>query len=318
MLHRVSTPDRVHFVALSDGVGSHACDWAASETAVNSAAECFSGADGTVQDRLRIALDRAHQDVHDLTGKKAGATATLVLLAWAEGEDVARFLCVGDSRLYKISLAGVEMLTEDDSVSVPLKIDGKVVLGAGAVKFTSGITRAVGFASLGDVEVLEVPLLNGEMLAAVTDGFHELSGFEGKLESLFDHTDLAAGCKSELVRAHVVGGRDDASAVLLRRSEFPQSDRDEYMSAIRAGTCFREAGLYKHLMARVCVDHVAGAVADGLIEEIDCCLDYMLTHNIVPIGEELLPSLDILAESREVHAKAVLDKFVGLVMKGRS
>lgn len=313
VLHEVLGPRRMHFVALSDGVGTHSHDWAASEMACRTARDAFLACDGSTPDRLERAVRLAHQAVQNLEGKAAGATATLILLTWTEGEDRARFIGVGDSRLYRITVAGVECLTRDDTLSVPVRIDGELVLDGGSVKFTPGLTRAVGYASLGDIEIEDVDFRNGDMLAAVTDGFHELSGFEGRLGAVYDAIDPEAGIRRELVATHGVHGRDDASLVMLRRAGSPEGDHDEYLSIMERGLDAPEGGKPKHLMLWVCLDRMIELAECDDHEGIVTITGYMRGHGLAPTRALALPLLDLLAESNQASAKAALDSVVSLV-----
>lgn len=317
VLHDIAAPARTHLVALSDGVGAHECDWAASEQACRSAVAAFAEADGEIDERLAQAVHCAHQDVQDLEGKAAGATATLVLVACTEGEDVAHYLSVGDSRLYRVGAGGVELLTDDDSISIPVKLGGEVVIEAGAVKFAAGLTRAIGFGSLGDVEVAEIPLCNGEMLAAVTDGYHELPGFESRLAAAFDRIDLATGIRHELVAAHGQSGRDDATIALLRRSDMPSDDLSDYLGVLREAVDIREAGLFSHLMALVCLRELDELVSEGDLAGLSERLEYMKRFDITPARPEIMPILDRMAESVAPETKPLLDALVELAKRAR-
>ena len=261
VLYGVVGPGRTHFAALSDGVGSHSCDWVASETACRVAHDAFVAQERPAVDRLERAVRCAHEVVNALEGRAAGATATLVLLAWTEGENVARYMSVGDFRLYRVSVDGVERLTRDDTMSVPVRINGEIVLQGGSVKFAPGLTRAVGYASLGDVEVGEVAFRNGDMLMAVTDGFHELPGFAGKVGTVYDSVDLDSAISHELEGLHRVLGRDDASLVVWRRAGTPVDNPGIYLSALDRGVDVREVGGARHLMVEVCLERVEALVA---------------------------------------------------------
>lgn len=317
VMHEITSPSHTHVFALSDGVGAHEHDWAASETTCRSVMDVVTRADGDLPSRLLNAVQRAHQDVQDLEGRSAGATATLVLFAWTEGESTAHFISIGDSRLYRVGASGVELLTEDDSKSIPAKIGGKVVTEAGVVKFVPGLTRAIGYASLGDVEVAQVSLRNGEMLAAVTDGFHELMGFEGRLRALFDHTNLAEGTRRELVGVHASNGRDDATMALLRSSQFPESEYDEYLNALRSGVSCADAGLFVHLMARACTRAMALAASSGRMTELKTHLAYLGEHRIVPARKDIVPTLDEVVKLPGLGAKKIHDALIELAQRAK-
>lgn len=315
VIHDRFDPGPVHFVAASDGVGSHKYDWAASETVCRSAAAAFGRARGNIKERLMRAVFTAHADVQDLEGSAAGATATLVVFVWEEGQETAHYVSIGDSRLYLVGADGPVLLTEDDSTSVPIRRGGEIVVEAGAVRFASGLTRAIGFGVLGSVDVSDTPLKNGEMLAAVTDGHHELPGFESRLTGVFDAVDLAQGVDSTLGAAHRRDGRDDASIAILRRSELPTEDLDLYLDVLREGRDFREAGLFKHLVTSACAWQLNEFARTSGLAELASLLGYMKLHGIVPPRSRIIPVLDQVAETAVPESKLLLDELVELAKR---
>jgi serine/threonine protein phosphatase PrpC len=210
--------DSVVAICVCDGVGSHSHDWLASETACNSLLKTFTESDGNIEDRMSEAVTIAHQDVCDLSGAAAGAATTIVFVTWEKGSDNYNFLSIGDSRLYRISNEGITQISEDDTQAIPVKIAGKLHLSGGSVTTAGAITRAIGLNPLGKIDIQSKPFNNGDMLALVTDGSHELQGFMNILDSIYDSHSLESVTNNKLFNAHKEIGNDDATIALLRRS----------------------------------------------------------------------------------------------------
>lgn len=301
--HIVTSPGHTHLLAVADGVGSHSCDWVASETACRSAIGTFRATDGSMSDRLLAAVHRAHQDVQDLDGAAEGATSTLVLAAWTEGEEFCRHVSVGDSRLYRIDTAGVSLLTADDSVRVPVKIGGEFVVSAGAICFASPITRAIGYGYLGDTVVEESPLHNGDMIAAVTDGFHELNGFEGRLAAVFAAVDPVKTVKAELVAAHEREGRDDATVAVLRRQEVDRHVLDACRKMVQGGSIVDGADLPRHLLTRGLVALMSRLAAETNYEDLIAGVSFVRAEGLRLSREDAASVLDALMDDGSELAK---------------
>jgi len=106
--------------ALADGLGGHRGGGEAARLAVQSALALFRALPSLDGEAMRSILDAAHQTVvegapsGDPAGRGVGGRTTLVLLA-VEGES-ARWIHVGDSRLYHFRGGAVCSRTRDHSV----------------------------------------------------------------------------------------------------------------------------------------------------------------------------------------------------------
>lgn len=311
--YEVVAPERTHLLLVADGVGSHSHDWAASATACASVLESMRASRGDLGRRMQDAVNRAHQDVQDLRDKAAGATCTLVLAAWTEGEPLCRFVGIGDSRLYRLTAAGVEQLTADDTTRVPLSIAGEVVTSGGAVKFGSGLTRAVGYGILGEVKVSVTPLENGDMIAAVTDGFHELSGFKSRLADVYGETDMERAFAAHLDSYHALEGRDDATAVLLRRHEVDVELLAVGRALVEADRDPGPEDPPRHLLAHGLAEWLQTAAAAADYAAIGQTLEYLGAHRLVPPRHALAAVLHGFVDDGSPEAVKCYRRVYGLM-----
>jgi protein phosphatase len=159
-------------LTVADGVGSHVCDWHASETTCKVVCDCFAQAEGPLTERLRLGIQRAHAQVRDENGNCAGAQSTLIAVVWESNENRIHYASVGDSRLYKLSSQRIVQLTNDDTASVLATVGGEPVLSAGVPLFIKGLTKAIGQQEVLDVNVHSSDFLEGESLVLATDGMH--------------------------------------------------------------------------------------------------------------------------------------------------
>lgn len=177
-------------LTVADGVGSHVCDWQASETTCEVVCESFAQLEGRISDRLRQGIQCAHAQVRGETGNCAGAQSTLIAVVWERNENRVHYASVGDSRLYKLSSRGIAQLTNDDTASVLATVGGEPVLSAGMPVFIKGLTKAIGQQEVLDVNVHSREFLEGESLVLATDGMHGYGLFSRDLEVALTKDDL--------------------------------------------------------------------------------------------------------------------------------
>ncbi|MDO9173110.1 MAG: protein phosphatase 2C domain-containing protein [bacterium] len=288
--------DQALALVVCDGVGSHAYDWRASETACRSVIGALQSGSGNLNRRMAEAVQIAHGDVQELEGAARGATTTMVLVVWRIGDDHCRFVSIGDSRLYRLSVDGVEKLTQDDTCSKPATIAGELVLCSGAVRFAHALTRAVGYGVLGDVTVLTAPLLEGDMLIAVTDGCHELPGIDQIFRHIFERNDLESAVFESLIKAHQSEGRDDATTAMVRRINIDEPTLQRCRRLVRSGTSAINPPVPKHILQRAGLIFLREAAESrdsaGMLE----VLDYLDEQHILIQKKEIAILLDTIEE----------------------
>ena len=169
---RELSEENLVLLTVADGVGSHVCDWFASETTCQTVCELFAQTTGHISDRLQLSIQRAHAQVRSETGNCSGAQSTLVAVVWERGENRINYASAGDSRLYKHTAQGMVQLTKDDSASVLATVGGEPILQAGMLVFIHGLTRAIGQQEMLNVNIQSCEFNEGEALVLATDGMH--------------------------------------------------------------------------------------------------------------------------------------------------
>lgn len=280
-------------LTVADGVGSHVCDWFASETTCETVCESFVQATGRIADRLRLSVQRAHDRVRGATGGCAGAQSTLVAAVWETGENIIHYASAGDSRLYKHTSRELVQLTGDDTASVLATVGGEPVLSAGMPVFIKGLTKAIGQQEVLDVNVHSREFEPGEALVLATDGMHGYGLFVQDLEVLLAKDDLEIALVA-LVQRHSTANNDDATLIILRRSDMPGRTRDLYEEALERQLDYRRQGLFGHLMAAhlKSVLSVAAEMNDG--KKMRLCFEYAEKFNLLPDRAYLIELLSQL------------------------
>lgn len=206
-------------LAVSDGVSTRPRDWEASDHACSAVCEVFrSRSDLDVPAAIRMAVETAHSAVQDLGGSDGQPLATLVVAHCDPATYECTLASIGDSRAYLAGARKLRCLTTDDSKSVTVRRDGELVLQGGSIASRSGLTQALGQDGALDITIQTCSIEAGEMLALVTDGMHELGGFEQHLLRVQDWLDIVCGAERELAGHHQAHGRDDGTYALVRRS----------------------------------------------------------------------------------------------------
>lgn len=310
---RVLGEENLVVLAVADGVSQFNGDWDASETTVRSVLERFAESDGDLEIRMAQAVEFAHQEVQNLQGETAGAISTLVFVVWEIGADECRLISVGDSRVFRVRPGDVEQLTVDDSTSRPVKQHGEIVIKDGAAAFTHAITAAIGTREPLDLRVETATFGSGEMMVLSSDGCHELAGFLGFLGQVYDRPDLDEAAESIIYRQNEIHGHDDASLILLRRTDYDHKDQEKYLHSFREGEDFRAAGLTGHFMARVLTDQLVESAGIPDSETMARILDYLKNHELRLTRGDYVRVLDNLRDDRTIETKRVWDRLVGVV-----
>lgn len=203
------------YVFVGDGLGGYAGGQQASRAASESLldrAEQGGLLPEEEMERAAAAADRAVRDLQEKTG--GNMKTTLVFLAVEE--DCARWMHVGDSRLYHFREGRLQCQTMDHSVSQLAVLMGDIE--PREIRFhedRSRILRALGAANTRVDISTAVPLEKGDAFLLCTDGFWEFV-FEEEMEQTL------AGADSP---------EDWLEAMLdLLRSRIPE-DTDNYSAA---------------------------------------------------------------------------------------
>ncbi len=205
--------ERCVVLALADGVGSCANDARASQTAnalfVQKCKETIDHGN-----RLTIETIVEHCKAIDPVLAKTDDMACFCAVVWYIDEDELVFIHVGDTRIYKYSLAkDLEQMTRDDhGKAVNIKIGGKLYTDHGCVVSAVPISKAIGDESL-DYHSGAFPFHEGESLVLCSDGMYGSSTFRQDVQNLVQKANL-----KEAIGGLSTTDDDDASILVLRRN----------------------------------------------------------------------------------------------------
>jgi PPM family protein phosphatase len=207
---------------LCDGLGGHRCGEVASKTAVDAVLESFRSNPAVTAEALAAHVDRAQQAVVEkqiVDPELTGMRTTLVLLAAAE--DAARWMHVGDSRLYWFRDGKIREQTRDHSVPQRLADAGEITVNE--IRFHEDRSRLL--RSLGAKQdpgaaagAMPAPPEPGDTFLLASDGFWEWV-LEEEMEA-----SLAASAHSKQwlermeaqLRQRATGEFDNYSAMAVR------------------------------------------------------------------------------------------------------
>ena len=146
-----------------------------------------------------------------------GATMTGALV---DGGRVA-ISNVGDCRTYLVRDGAIRQVTSDHSWVAEQVRHG--IIGQADAKrhpLRNLVTRAVSGGERLEVDVLELPLLSGDLLLLCSDGLHGLVGDEDLLQTVMANAgDPLAACQSLIALANLRGAPDNVTAVVVVVSE---------------------------------------------------------------------------------------------------
>jgi PPM family protein phosphatase len=209
--------------ALADGMGGARAGECASRLAVETVANCVTGAHRRDSQVLLRAVEEANQRVLEAAQSNPdleGMGTTLVVAL--EGDDKLDIASVGDSRAYLLDDDGFRAITDDQTwvneVGRPLGLDENSLR---THPWRHVLTMAIGAASPLTVNYYSVPLKERALVLMCSDGLHGVvDGLE--LEQILrgsqDGVSLEDSCRRLVDAAKEAGGPDNITAVLLRKA----------------------------------------------------------------------------------------------------
>ena len=206
-------------VAVADGMGGHAAGEVASRLAVEAMSELDRKGALTV-DHLHRQVRQAAERITTSAAQdpaRRGMGTTLALAARTD-DDGWTVLHVGDSRVYRLTEAGLERLTRDHSEVEELIAAGLLTEAeARTHPRRNVITRSLGAQGESRPDFAAVALRPGELLLLCTDGLtNELE--DDEIEVLLRRHEDPQEAADALVAAAVdAGGRDNVTVVVVRR-----------------------------------------------------------------------------------------------------
>jgi protein phosphatase len=155
-----------------------------------------------------------------------GTTLTMAVVIY----DTVHIAHVGDSRLYLLRDGKLEQLTQDHTMAAALAEAGQISPEEIVDHPRQNVlTRALGRQNTVEVDLLELPLLPGDMLLLCSDGFWKAfkggKGFEEELNGREKTADL---CRRLIEEANERDGSDNLSLIVVSayklKSELRRSD----------------------------------------------------------------------------------------------
>ena len=159
------------------------------------------------------------ESIHQPSYAGMGTTVAAVLVAWP----IVSIAHVGDSRVYLIRDGAVQSLTRDHSLVSEQVRDGLLNADDSCeVAHRHVLTRAVGIAATVDVELNEVPALNGDFLLLCSDGLNSVtpSQIVQAVQSCSDPQSLSDRL---IALSNAAGGDDNITAVVVAFAK-PRAD----------------------------------------------------------------------------------------------
>jgi PPM family protein phosphatase len=231
-------PD-MNLYVLSDGMGGLEAGEVASRMAVDAVLEQYRESEANpdlpltgepvesvsaASNRLASAIRFANEQVYRAAQQGAGHRgmgATIVAVKCADHRmSVAH---VGDSRIYRLRASKLEQLTNDHSFVAEQVRNGKMTQEeADSSTMQNVLVRALGVDPAVEVDLNEVPLMEGDMVLLCSDGLtRELS--DAQIAAVLGERRNPEAAAAELVElAKRAGGGDNVTVIVLRCVAKPQ------------------------------------------------------------------------------------------------
>lgn len=226
------------FFAVADGMGGHLAGDVASRLAVQTISEHMSDGRGTGPE----GLERAVKDANSAIYRKAssdpslhgmGTTCTLVLVTDSE----IHIAHVGDSRAYLFRDGELSQLTEDHTLVSRMVKEGRLrPEEAERHPQRSIITRALGVDDNVEVDLLTIPVTDGDQVLLCSDGLTSMIGPEQIHDILARNANPQTAVDELIDAANEAGGEDNITAVLLSFTD----DDNVVAHASESGTLTQE------------------------------------------------------------------------------
>jgi len=216
-------------MAIADGMGGHAAGEVASDIAITALAESMgeerSGwSSSDAAERLRTAMNDGNRKICESVVSRAewrGMGTTMVALVVVEGSAVIGH--VGDSRAYLLRSGRLRQLTSDHSwVNEQVKLGLLTDDEARRHPMRNIVTRALGNQPRVDVDVVEEPILPGDVFALCSDGLNGMILDAVIEETLATHGQVPQkACQILVEQANANGGEDNITVIVMAGTPAP-------------------------------------------------------------------------------------------------
>ena len=211
---------------LADGISSSTVSQIASESAVKSFLMDYycTSESWTVKTSARRVLDATNSWLHAQTRKSQYAYDrdkgyVCTLSAMVIKATTAHIFHVGDSRVWRMSGASLEQLTQDHRVWVTGE--------------QSYLARAIGFKPQLEIDYQALPLAEGDVFVLATDGVHEHVSAGAIAQIVRAHAqDLDAAAREIVAAAFDAGSADNLTVQVVAVDALPRHDASEIQQQV--------------------------------------------------------------------------------------
>jgi PPM family protein phosphatase len=225
----METGDSFGLYVVCDGLGGHQAGDVASRTAVETVVKALqpilpprpvthmSSAD--INHTLWTAVQRANEEIwyqseqSEIPSRGMGTTLTMAVII----NNMAHIAHVGDSRLYLLRDGKLEQLTQDHTMAAALAEAGQI--GEEEIDThprQNVLTKALGRQKTVEVELMELPLEQGDRLLLCSDGLWKAFKGREKLQNRLDSEEKTAElCQQLLEEANELDGSDNISLIVV-------------------------------------------------------------------------------------------------------
>jgi PPM family protein phosphatase len=208
--------------AVADGMGGHRGGEVASHLALETVEERARADQGTLADQVRAAnravYERSQQD-REVTGM--GTTLTAAKLV----DGTLLLAHVGDSRAYLLRGGALRQLTDDHTLVNRMVKAGEITTDEADVHpHRNVLTRALGTEPEVQVDVSEVPLMDGDRALLCSDGLFGMVT-EDQIQAILEAEPDPQKAAERLIRAaNSAGGVDNITVVVLDAHDDGETD----------------------------------------------------------------------------------------------
>ncbi len=208
--------------AVADGMGGARGGAVASSMALDKMEELFRSGKGSLTELIRAANRAVFE--RSISDRKVSGMGTTLTAATVDDEG-AHLGHVGDSRAYLLRAGALRQLTDDHTLVNRMVKAGEITpLEAGTHPHRNVLTRSVGTEPEVDVDVEDVPLIDGDRLLLCSDG---LTGMvtEPQIQAILEAAPDPQDAADRLIKAaNRAGGIDNITVVILDIHEGNEAD----------------------------------------------------------------------------------------------
>lgn len=174
----------------------------------------FSSATNRLASAVRLANHKVHQEA--ARHAEYAGMGTTVVAAWLVGP-ILSIAHVGDSRLYLIRGNALQLLTTDHSL-VQEQVQSGLLTAHDAARAPHKhvLTRAVGVHPLVEVELGELPVLDGDMFLLCSDGLTAGVSADTILRAVQESSDPQTVSDRLIALSNAAGGTDNTTVIVAR------------------------------------------------------------------------------------------------------